>query len=144
MSSSNLHPLRFSEDGIEGQSIETAPRKSAIDAIEEDPIASARFAAAQTSLQVASLLEQAFDSCSAAWEDVATDAGTEKERLFEVLDGDGNIGIEEFARIMKALGFRLNISAYSVETGEELSRPSLSAKDRTKRDESYRTPQGEE
>ena len=103
-------------------------------------------AAARAELQASTLLSQAFDACRISQKELAEALGVGESRVSQVLSGYSNLRLTTLARYLRALGYRLRLSAEPADASVPTLRP-LRSSGRSRRDrpsvDVYMLPSGE-
>lgn len=92
-------------------------QKSLVDIEDSDPRGKLELAAARAEVSVSSLLQRAFTRSKLSQKDLADVLGVSAGRISQILSSSGNLRITTVARFLRALGYRLELSAIPKEPG---------------------------
>lgn len=90
---------------------------SIIEQYESTPVGAQGLAAAGSAAQVARLLEQALAASPLDQRALSSELGVSESRVSQVMNGDGNLRIAAIGRYMRALGYKLELSAIPLAEG---------------------------
>jgi len=96
------------------QQRETA--SSMYDELANDPRGRNELAAAELAIDVQAIIHRAFEESTMTARAVADLLGVTEGRVSQIRNGDGNVRISTLAKVMSALGKRVNISVTDTES----------------------------
>ena len=96
------------------QQCETA--SSMYDELANDPRGRNELAAAELAIDVQAIIHRAFEESTMTARAVADLLGVTEGRVSQIRNGDGNVRISTLAKVMSALGKRVNISVTDTES----------------------------
>lgn len=92
-------------------------RESLVDKLESSPTGQLEMAAARAAVSAVFLMNRAAEARGITQRELAERVGVTESRVSQVLNGDGNVRLSTLAKFLRALGYRLRLSATPAEHG---------------------------